>query len=543
VHDALRSATSAGASTAPSRATTLSVGVVLTSRELPAWQHAVLSRIAASGFATLTAVLPPRRGADAPRPRGLTAMLRRLVERLEAKMVCEIDAYARVDAAALLEDVAAIDSEAAARALDVLIDFSGAPSAPELAAFARCGVWRYAQPYSASADAAEAAFWPVYHCWPTGEVVLEMCSADGTSVPLGRASPATHPHSMKLTASAMGWRMASLLGHKLRELHEVGIAAFTQRAAEQGSKSDVGAARAPPGAGALAVYAGRNVARRARASAERRLTCEQWILMCRRGAEPCTDASQFTKIVPPKTCFWADPHLVAREGRYYAFVEEYPYATGKGRIAVLEIDADGVHSAATPVLERDYHLSYPFVFEHGGELYMVPESSENRTVDLYRCTGFPLHWEHVETLLPDVAATDTTLLRRDGRWWLFTNLIDFDGASFSEELYIFHSETLVGGEWKAHRRNPVISDARRARPAGAFIERGGRVLRPAQDCSVRYGYAIRLHEIVTLTEDVYLEKEVARIEPTWDRRIVATHTLAYVPGLTMIDALQPRLRF
>jgi hypothetical protein len=174
---------------------------------------------------------------------------------------------------------------------------------------------------------------------------------------------------------------------------------------------------------------------------------------------------------------------------------------------------------------------------------MVPESADNRTIDLYRCTAFPGRWEHVETLMAGVGAADTTLLHRDGRWWLFTNLVDVDGASYSEELYIFHSDALVGGEWKAHRRNPVVSDARRSRPAGAFIHRGGRVLRPAQDCSVRYGYATRLHEIVTLTEDDYIEKEIARIEPTWDRRIVATHTLAYVPGLTMIDALQPRLRF
>ena len=458
-------------------------------------------------------------------------------------MVCEVDAFARVDATALLDGVPAIDTEDVARGLDVVIDLSGASSAPELATFARCGVWRYAQPYSASADAAEAAFWPVYHGWPTGEVVLEMRSADGTRVPLARTSPATHPHSVKLTASATGWRMASLLGHKLRELHEAGIAALlTRRAATQGGDVGRRTARASPNAAELAAYARRNISRRARAAAQRRLMRDQWILMCARGAQPCTDPSRFTKLVPPKTCFWADPHLLAREGRYYAFVEEYPYATARGRIAVLEVDADGAHGEATTVLERDYHLSYPFVFEHGGELYMVPESSENRTVDLYRCTVFPTQWEHVETLLPDVAATDTTLLHRDGRWWLFTNLVDFDGASFSEELYIFHSDALVGGVWKAHRRNPVVSDARHARPAGAFIERDGRVLRPAQDCSVRYGYAIRLHEIVTLTEDVYVEKEVARIEPTWDPRIVATHTLAYVPGLTMIDALQPRLR-
>ena len=174
MRDALQSATSAVTRAASSRPTALSVGVVLASRELPAWQYAVLSRIGSSGFATLTAVLAPRGGADAPPAAGVKAMLRGVIDRLEAKMVCEIDAFARVDATALLDGVPVIDTEDAARALDVVIDFSSALSAPELAAFARCGVWRYAQPYSASADVAEAAFWPVYHGWPTGELVLEM---------------------------------------------------------------------------------------------------------------------------------------------------------------------------------------------------------------------------------------------------------------------------------------------------------------------------------------------------------------------------------
>jgi hypothetical protein len=256
-----------------------------------------------------------------------------------------------------------------------------------------------------------------------------------------------------------------------------------------------------------------------------------------------TAPSEFTKIVPPKDRFWADPHLVRRNGRYYAFIEECPFSTGKGRIGVLPIDDDGTWGECTPVLERDYHLSYPFVFEHEGELYMVPESEGNRTVDLYRCADFPGRWEFVTTLMKDIVATDSTLLLRDGRWWLFANVVDTAGASFSEELYLFHSDSLIGGQWKPHRRNPVISDARRARPAGAIIERSGRLFRPAQDCSVRYGYGIRLNEIDCLSELEYRETEIDRIVPTWDRRIVATHTLSYVPGLTMIDALQPRLRF
>jgi hypothetical protein len=269
----------------------------------------------------------------------------------------------------------------------------------------------------------------------------------------------------------------------------------------------------------------------------------QWILLFHLGEELSTSPESFTKIVPPKDRFWADPHVIERDGRYYVFIEECDFATDKGHIAVLVINHDGTYEQPVKVLERDYHLSYPFVFEDGGELYMVPESEANRTVDLYRCVDFPVRWERVTTLIGDITATDATLLQHEGRWWLFANVIAAGGESFSEELYLFHSDSLIGGDWKPHARNPIVSDARRSRPAGAIIRRNGRLYRPAQDCSVRYGFGIRVHEISRLSEAEYAESEVFSVMPTWDRKIIATHTLSYTSGLTVIDALSPRLRF
>ena len=532
----------------------LRVGVLLAARQLPAWQHAALHRIAASGYADLAlVVLLERNGAVEHEAQGaLMSALRRALARLDAKIICEQDALTTTDATELLCEVPTLGADAAGSAaeallpynLDVVIDFAHADWAAAAGEAVRYGAWRWTQPYSASRDAAEASFWPVYKGWTVGEAVLEQLRGEDAPVVLARAAPATNPYSLKLNASAMCWRMASFLPHKLRQLHELGIDALAQtESAGRVAGAWAAQAREEPGPLELAGYIGRNVARRARSSLARRLTLDQWILMFHLGEALCTTPSRFEKIVPPKDRFWADPHVVSRDGRFYVYMEELPFATGKGHISVLAIGEDGRWEPPTPVLERDYHLSYPFVFEHEGILYMVPESEANRTIDLYRCTDFPARWEFVTTLIKDVAATDTTLLRRGGRWWLFTNLLDTAGASYSEELYIFYSDELIGGEWKPHALNPVISDARRSRPAGAIIERDGRLLRPAQDCSRRYGYGIRLHEIERLSEREFRETEVERIDPTWDHKIVATHTLSYTAGLTVIDALQPRLRF
>ena len=67
----------------------------------------------------------------------------------------------------------------------------------------------------------------------------------------------------------------------------------------------------------------------------------------------------------------------------FVFFEDCGYAPRRGRISVLEIGPRNP-SAAVPVLERDYHLSYPFLFTWGGAHFMIPESSANSSVRVYR---------------------------------------------------------------------------------------------------------------------------------------------------------------
>jgi hypothetical protein len=83
--------------------------------------------------------------------------------------------------------------------------------------------------------------------------------------------------------------------------------------------------------------------------------------------------------------------------------------------------------------------------------------------------------------------------------------------------------------------NPVISDVKRARPAGKIFERNGQLIRPSQCCNPWYGYGIKLNEIVVLTENDYSEREIAFIEPKWDKKLNGVHTFCHENRLTMID--------
>ena len=75
-----------------------------------------------------------------------------------------------------------------------------------------------------------------------------------------------------------------------------------------------------------------------------------------------------------------------------------------------------------------------------------------------------------------------------------------------------------------HPRNPVVSDVRRARPAGRVLERDGCLLRPAQDGSGAYGRRIIWNRIEVLTPTDYRETPIGSIEPGWLPGVVCTHT-------------------
>jgi len=259
---------------------------------------------------------------------------------------------------------------------------------------------------------------------------------------------------------------------------------------------------------------------------------DQWQLAYRLGGDRF-DQGGLKRLAPSHNGFWADPFIAHREGQSYIIFEEYLEETSRGHIAAIEVQPDGEVGEAVDVLIRDCHLSYPFLFDYEGDLYMVPESAEAGRVEAFRCTQFPDVWEHHAVLLDGVSAFDSTLIEHDGRWWMF-NTIQHDGNSTDDELHLFHAATPFG-EWTPHPMNPVRLDVRAARPAGALFRHEGKLFRPAQDCSGRYGSAIAIHEVLCMTPDLYEESEALRISADWAADAHATHTMNQSHGVTVYD--------
>jgi hypothetical protein len=269
----------------------------------------------------------------------------------------------------------------------------------------------------------------------------------------------------------------------------------------------------------------------------KRISKEQWILLYspKNWAETIKTPSLIKSYFPPPGKFWADPFVMQQNDEIYIFFEEFEHKIGKGHISHLVCDKDGKILDSGKVLERPYHLAYPYIFEYKDHLYMIPDSSENHSIELYRCIRFPDQWQFVKTIMNDVVANDTSVIIKDNKVWLFTCMTQKEVRWNYDELYIFHSPDLMGDLWTSHRLNPVFSDVRRARSAGKIFEYEGDLFRPSQDCSHHYGRALNINRIEILDEENYSEKCIYQINSTMLPYLDKIHTMNSVSAFTVMD--------
>ena len=214
------------------------------------------------------------------------------------------------------------------------------------------------------------------------------------------------------------------------------------------------------------------------------------------------------------------------------FFEDYSRALGSASIARRKWSRSSGWAAAEPVLDIGSHLSYPFVLEHEGHRMMLPESRASGRLALYRADGGRA-WREAADLSLGVDVADATMLRHDGRWWLFAARAD--RLNPATELFVWFADR-PEGPWREHPLNPVVVDVRSARPAGPLFRVDGQLYRPAQDCSTGYGDRLAVKRVVTLTTERFEEEVVFFLDAERDGPYPAgLHTLTAVGDLTLVD--------
>ncbi|MFT6144587.1 MAG: hypothetical protein ACJAZO_000686 [Myxococcota bacterium] len=263
---------------------------------------------------------------------------------------------------------------------------------------------------------------------------------------------------------------------------------------------------------------------------------DQWQVGFRIGGDPL-DLGTFHWPEPPLDRFWADPFPFEHDGRHFVFYEELLYADLKGRLCVAEVHADGRFDVLGVVLELPTHLSFPQVFAADGELWMVPESVATGEIALYRCVAFPLQWEK-HAVLAEGPFVDTAVFPWNHGWAMLTSRTDGPVESANDNLFAATAPALTG-PWTG-LDSPVLIDVTGARMAGAPAQVEGRWYRVGQDCSVRYGYGMRLYELIDVRANRLEEHIVAAWSPASNER--ARHTWGVAGELVVMDRQVRRLR-
>jgi len=227
----------------------------------------------------------------------------------------------------------------------------------------------------------------------------------------------------------------------------------------------------------------------------------------------------------------ADPFLIADRGVDWLFFEDIPPGQEKGRISCLHIPESGQKFPEPEVvIECETHLSYPCVFRHKTDYFMIPESCASQDVRLYRATSFPYQWQLESVLLEEIPLTDTTPFFLDDHWYFFTTTMP------PVQQTVLLTATKLGGPLRLHPQGMVTGSWRNARSAGHLFSRAGRLFRPAQDCVERYGFGISINEVMRLTPSEYCERPAGYIGPDWRPGLLGTHTLNANERLEVIDA-------
>jgi hypothetical protein len=546
----------------------LRVALLVDSLTQPAWVHRIVEDIHKSAQASVVLVVRNQIDGDVRESR-LRRLWRNRVFLLyaaysridQALFASEPDAFAPRNLEPLLAGVPVLDVRPARAKfrdvfeaadldairqhdLDVALRFGFRILSGNILTLPRHGIWSYHHGDAAVNRGGPAGFWEVMQQAPTTGSVLQVLTEDlDNGRMLHRSWSATISEiSTWKNKNNYYWKSASFVGRKLCDLAHDRLS-ITSGSTACPSVYSHPLYKPPTNRQMFGLLLGM-ASRVARRRVSALLYRDQWCLAYRR--QPIRNGidlslHRFKYIVPPRDRFWADPFPVAVGDRTYIFVEEFLYATGRAHIAVIEMDADGHWKPPVPVLERPYHLSYPFTFEWNGTHYMIPEAAGTNAIELYRCTRFPFEWEFDRILMDNVRAADATLMPMGERWLMFVNLASPGMYQNWDELFLFFADTPMG-PWTAHPRNPIKSDVRNCRPAGRLFRSGGDLYRPAQDCSGGYGRAVVLNKIVRCDEQSYVEEEVARIEPEWDERVFGVHTLNTAGTLTVVDCLMKRSR-
>ena len=528
----------------------LRIGVMIDGDQVPAFARQILDDIAASNFAHTVCFI--RNSADAAPSTKPKTRLQWLVRHLsssaswraigylvyqkylDARFKPYPDPTASVDCSDLMQNTSIIDvkplksrfidrlcaddlSAVANQRLDVILRFGFRILHGPILTQARYGIWSYHHGDPTRYRGAPPYLWELIENAPTSGAVLQALNEtlDGGTV-LAEAHFPTSPFpSMSRNGFNPYWSTTHFVIRCLNQLHNALPTNIDALGRTQILEKLRPIYKTPSNLD-VAYWLATTALKRAKRRLSRPAQSGPWRIALRKThvplyMDPSREALEEFKWLPGRPDgFWADPFLIDRDGSSWLYFENFETLKNKATLSVARITDAGDLEDLRTALERDYHLSYPHVFAHAGEVFMIPESAQAGTVDLYRARHFPHDWVRECTLL-NLRTVDSTVFEHEGRWYMFSSPITVAGAV--PLTYLWSAPSLTG-PWKLVTSQPLDTNPLRARSAGPIFSHDGVVWRPSQDCSTTYGDGLAFNKIESLQmaprerESIFIEAAV-----------------------------------
>lgn len=246
--------------------------------------------------------------------------------------------------------------------------------------------------------------------------------------------------------------------------------------------------------------------------------------------------------------WFADPFVLSVNGNEVTLlVEDYRYKDDRGRISRIIVDIERNSIVSCKTILDGGHYSFPAIMRYEGKVYFYPEQSRQGKLELFEYCPATETCEYAETL-SDESLTDaiiykgviysTRLPEPNGKTLFSSSVLRTFKCPSDVQIAASQRSSAFGGS----RRLCGVKDANAlnleletlnqpktfvfgeciARNAGDFLECGGKVYRPAQECNRWYGNALSIQ--------LYENGEFKEV-----RRIPRLHTLNSYQGVTVVD--------
>lgn len=330
----------------------LRIGVLLSSDTVPVWVQILLNEIQDGNFGTIAL-----RIYDNGPERPSEALSKKLLDRITMKIAVTIhtkfaegasrvtDAFTPTDLSPILDgidslyvdtqksrhidrfpeaDIEAIDLYN----LDVILRIGFGILDGDILHVAKYGVWSLHHGDNRVNRGGPPAFWETMQSWETvGSILQQLNSEIGNGLILSRGQVAVDRFSLAQTRNNLYWKSQSMMVRELRRLHTLGAEAFyaAERLPIQ-SEFQFYSHRLfkYPTAMEYLKLSINKLWEKIKYVARNKIYIDQWVLMYHFSDKAVTSPRKYKTLIPPKDCFWADPFVIEREGKYYIYVEEYP---------------------------------------------------------------------------------------------------------------------------------------------------------------------------------------------------------------------------